>query len=212
MNIYELSIYVNQEVDDTFNPREVTIWFNKAIANYNLIPPVTKYPFVWIDNPTTGTPNQPVDEFTANENDNDFLDEDGKLGYLINYPLSDTFMLGVILPYIVSSVKAQESSITEKQMALQEFMMNARTFKSSSNIKTGYLVDGEGNQELSQYKLGENVYLTDFNQAPFAGDWSKATAYKEYIIARKKDGTIVKYVDDSLVDEDIETMEQESEY
>ena len=64
--------------------------------------------------------------------------------------------------------------------------------------------------------LNENnflfVYLTDFNQAPFAGDWSKASAYKEYRIATKKDGTIVKYVDDSLVDEDIETLATEEKY
>jgi hypothetical protein len=210
MNIYELSIYVNQDVDDTFSPREVTVWFNKAIANYNLIPPVTKYPFVWIDNPTT--PIETTDEFTANENDNDFLDADGKIGYLQNYPLSDSFMLGVILPYIVSSVRSAESSVTEKQLSLQEFLANARTFKSVSNIKSGFMLDGDKNLELSQYKLGENVYLTDFNQAPFAGDWKKATTYKEYTITRKNDGTLVKYVDDSLVNEDVETLEEESEY
>jgi hypothetical protein len=205
-------MYVNQDVDDTFSTEEVARWFNKAIANFNLIPPVTKFPFINMDVEITAT-NEFEDELDDNgyyANNNDLNDDE--IGAYVNYPLSKNFMLGVMLPYLVSAVKGQESSITEKQLAMQEFMANARQFKSSLNIKPGYLVDGEGNLELAQYKLGENVYLTDFNQAPFAGEWGKATAYKEYTISRKKDGTIVKYVDDSLVDEDIETMEQESEY
>jgi hypothetical protein len=205
-------MYVNQDVDDTFSTEEVARWFNKAIANFNLIPPVTKFPFINMDAEITET-NEFEDNlnqagYYANNND----PNDDEIGAYTSYPLSKNFMLGVMLPYVISAVKGAESSITEKQLTIQEFMMNARQFKSSLNIKPGYLVDGEGNLELAQYKLGENVYLTDFNQAPFAGDWNKATAYKEYTIARKKDGTIVKYVDDSLVDEDIETMEQESEY
>jgi hypothetical protein len=225
MNIYDFTNYVNQDVDDTFDTEEIARWFNKAIANFNLIPPVTRYPFITMDNELTTT----VDEFTDNlfnrtykvdvaENtyaNNTFTHNtvyDDEVGAYANYPLSKTFMLGVMLPFVISAVKGQEASITEKQLTMQEFMANARQFKSSTNIKPGYLVDGEGNLELAQYKLGENVYLTDFNQAPFAGDWGKASVYKEYTVARKKDGTIVKYVDDSLVDEDIETMEQESEY
>ena len=121
-------------------------------------------------------------------------------------------MLGVMLPFVISAVKGQESSVTEKQLAMQEFIANARQFKSSLNIKTGYLVDGVNNQELSQYKLGENVYLSDMTQSPMAGPWNKASVYKEYVVTTKKDGTIVKYVDDSLVDEDVETMSEEEEY
>ena len=212
MNIYDFSMYVNQDVDDTFSTEEVARWFNKAIANFNLIPPVTKFPFINMDVEITTTnefeDNLNQDGYYANNNN----PTDDEIGAYTSYPLSKNFMLGVMLPYVISAVKGAESSITEKQLTMQEFMMNARQFKSSLNIKPGYLVDGEGNLELAQYKLGENVYLTDFNQAPFAGDWSKASAYKEYRIATKKDGTIVKYVDDSLVDEDIETLEEESKY
>jgi hypothetical protein len=212
MNIYDFSMYVNQDVDDTFSTEEVARWFNKAIANFNLIPPVTKFPFINMDAEITAAnefeDNLNQDGYYANNND---LTDD-EIGAYISYPLSKNFMLGVMLPYVISAVKGAESSVTEKQLTMQEFMMNARQFKSSLNIKPGYLIDGEGNLELAQYKLGENVYLTDFNQAPFAGDWSKASAYKEYRIATKKDGTIVKYVDDSLIDEDIETLEEESKY
>jgi hypothetical protein len=205
-------MYVNQDVDDTFSTEEVARWFNKAIANFNLIPPVTKFPFINMDAEITAANefenNLNQDGYYANNND---LTDD-EIGAYTSYPLSKNFMLGVMLPFVISAVKGAESSVTEKQLTMQEFMMNARQFKSSLNIKPGYLIDGEGNLELAQYKLGENVYLTDFNQAPFAGDWSKASAYKEYTITRKKDGTIVKYVDDSLVDEDIETLEEASKY
>jgi hypothetical protein len=216
MNIYDFTNYVNQDVDDTFTNEEIARWFNKAMANFNLIPPVTKFPFITM-NLAVASGTDTVDEFEDGINDsgyyanNDNL-EDDEIGAFTNYPLPKNFMLGVMLPYVISAVKGQESSITEKQLTMQEFMMNARQFKSSMNIKPGYLIDGEGNLELAQYKLGENVYLTDFNQAPFAGDWGKASAYKEYRIATKKDGTIVKYVDDSLVEEDIETLEEESKY
>ena len=212
MNIYDFSNYVNQDVDDTFSVEEIARWFNKAVANYNLIPPVTRYPFITMDYTATEE-----DEFVVGSQDGDYYansdnEEDDEIGAFTDYPLSKNFMLAVMLPFVSSAVKGQESSVGEKQMYMQEFMINARSYKSISNIKPGYLRDGGQNLELSQYKLGENVYLTDFNQSPFAGDWKKASAYKEYVITRKKDGTIVKYVDDSLVDEDVETLLPESKY
>jgi hypothetical protein len=228
MNIYDFAIYVNQDVDDDFTTEEIARFFNKGIANFNLIPPVTKFPFINV-NLAVSTGQDATDEFSQNignktykvdvaENSyannafthNESYDEE--IGAYTDYPLSSNFILGVMLPYVISAVKAMESSITEKQLAMQEFMLNARQFKSSLNIKTGYLVDGEGNAELSQYKLGENVYLSDMTQSPMAGPWNKASVYKEYVVSRKKDGTTVKYVDDSLVDEDVETMSEEEKY
>ena len=228
MNIYDFALYVNQDVDDTFTNEEIARFFNKGIANFNLIPPVTKFPFINM-NLQVDTGTDPVNEFTDNlyntsykvdvkENSyaNDTFthndDYDEEIGAYTQYPLSNNFMLGVMLPFVISAVKGQESSITEKQLTMQEFMRNATQFKSSLNIKTGYLVDGEGNAELSQYKLGENVYISDMTQSPMAGPWNRASVYKEYVVSRKKDGTIVKYVDDSLVDEDIETMTEEEKY
>ena len=228
MNIYDFALYVNQDVDDTFSNEEIARWFNKAVANFNLIPPVTKFPFINMNlTVTTGTDS--VNEFTdnlANKTykvdvaENSYADGafahnttyDEEVGAFVDYPLSNNFMLGVMLPYVISAVKGQESSITEKQLIMQEFMANARQFKSSLNIKSGYLIDGAKNTELEGYQLGENVYLTDFNTAPFAGDWKKATQYKEVVITRKNDGTTVKYVDDSLVDEDVENLEEASKY
>lgn len=204
MNIYDMTIYVNQDADDTFSFREVALWFNKAIANFNLIPPVTRYPFVIVDNPTTDD----NDEFLINGqfNDDETLDLDGgddEIGAKTDYPLSKTFMLGVILPYIVSAIKGAESSLSEKQLALQEFMMNAKQFKSIQNITPAFLADRSYNPELDMYRIGENVYVTDFNESPFAGDWGKATSYKEVLITRDSNNELVKKLDDSLIDEEV---------
>jgi len=221
MNLYEFTNYVNLDVDDTFTNVEIARFFNKGIANFNLIPPVTKFPFINMAIQDTDSANDnatykvDVAENTYTTSDNTFTHSstyDEEIGAFTDYPLSKNFMLGVMLPFVISAVKGQESSITEKQITMQEFMANARQFKSSLNIKTGYLVDGAGNKELSQYKLGENVYISDMTQSPMAGPWNKASVYKEYVVKRKNDGSYIKYVDDSLVDEDIETMSEEEEY
>ena len=224
MNLYEFTNYVNLDVDDTFTNEEIARFFNKGIANFNLIPPVTKFPFINMAIQDTDSANDDksykvdVAENTYPTTGNDAntfqhsTTYDEEIGAFTDYPLSKNFMLGVMLPFVISAVKGQESSITEKQITMQEFMANARQFKSSLNIKTGYLVDGEGNRELSQYKLGENVYLSDMTQSPMAGPWNKASVYKEYITARKQDGTSIKYVDSSVLNEDIETMSEEEEY
>lgn len=221
MNIYTFTQYVNQDVDDTFTDEEVARFFNKGIANFNLIPPVTKFPtinmaIVDTDNLNNDYSYKVTDEKnTYNTTTGEFESTstyDEEIGAFQDYPLSNSFMLAVMLPYVASAVRGQESSVQEKQILLQEFMRNAMQFKSSLNIKTGYLVDGEGNRELSQYKLGENVYLSDMTQSPMAGPWNRASVYKEYVIAKKKDGSYVKYVDDSLVDEDVETMVEEEKF
>ena len=197
MTIYDFTNYVNQDVDDTFTVEEIARWFNKSVANFNLIPPVTKFPFINMDDPQTTT-----DEFEANSNDTDL--SDNFIGAYVDYPFSTTFMLGVMLPYVVSAVKGQESSITEKQIALQEFIQNSAQYKSSRNI-VKYL-ENQQNTDLELYQLGENVYLTDFTTSPFAGDWNKASVYKEVVYATKSDGTLIKYKDDSLVDEDVDEL------
>ncbi len=46
MNIYDFTEYVNLDVDDTFTTDQVARFFNKGIANFNLIPPVTKFPII----------------------------------------------------------------------------------------------------------------------------------------------------------------------
>jgi macrodomain Ter protein organizer (MatP/YcbG family) len=45
-----------------------------------------------------------------------------------------------------------------------------------------------------------------------AGPWNRASVYKEYVVTKKKDGTTVKYVDDSLVEEDVETIREEEKF
>lgn len=174
MNIYELAIYVNKDVDDTFELQDITRWFNKAIANYNLIPPITKYPFVWVDNPISDNTN----EFEVNVNDANA--SDGKVGAYTDYPgLDETFMLAVMLPFISASIKNQESSITEKQILLSEFVQNATAFKAISNIPSTLLYHSTKNTDIDQYQLGENVYISDMRYAPFSDDWSKSVAYFE---------------------------------
>jgi len=221
MNIYDFTNYVNQDVDDTFTIEEVARFFNKGVAQFNLIPPVTKFPFINMAIVDTNTLNNDTtykvteEKNTFNATTNSFASTstyDEEIGAYVDYPLSNNFILGVMLPYVVSAVKGQESSIQEQRLTMQEFMRNAMQFKSSLNVKTGYLVDGEGNRELSQYKLGENVYISDMTQSPMAGPWGKASVYKEYVVTQKKDGSTVKYVDDSLVDEDVETMAEEEKF
>ena len=179
MNIYDLTTYVNQDADDTFSFQEVSRWFNKAMSNYNLIPPVTRYPFITVDNYTTANDN----EFLQNGNFNtdnvyDLDNGDDEIGAGVDYPLPKTFMLGIMLPFIVSSIKGQEASLQERQLYLQEFMMNARNFKSVSNIEHQFLFNRQ-NSDIEEYQLGENVYISDMRYAPFSEDWGKATLYYE---------------------------------
>jgi hypothetical protein len=195
MNIYELAQYVNQDIDDTFSVEEIARWFNRAIASYNLIPPITRYPFITMDNDSTL-----ADEFDNTDTAFDLDTGDDEVGAYGDYPLSKTFMLAVMAPYIASAVKGQEASIGEKQYYMQEFMVNARQLKSISNIPKVYLLN-QDNNDLDMYQLGENVYLTDFTTSPMAGEWSTGSAYKE-VIFHRKDDTLYKVVDDSKVDED----------
>jgi hypothetical protein len=158
MNIYDLTQYVNQDVDDTFEVEDIVRWFNKGIASYNLLSPVTTYPFA--------------------ELNDDGEDWDGEGKYpshsTTEYPLDDTFMLGVILPFISSSVRGQESSINEKQLFMQEYMMNAKLFKSASNAPAEYLRI-KSSADLEKYQVGENVYVSDMSFAPFKNDWTTST-------------------------------------
>jgi hypothetical protein len=160
MNIYDLTLYVNQDVDDTFEVEDIVRWFNKAIASYNLLSPITTYPM------------------SVLEEDSDDETWDGTGQYpshsLTPYPLDDTFMLGVILPFVSSSVRGQESSLSEKQMFLAEFMENGKKYKSSSNVDEDYLKI-QASKDLAKYQLGENVYVSDMSFAPFRGDWSTDT-------------------------------------
>lgn len=161
MNLITFATYVNQDVDDTFTNVEITRWFNKGISNYNLIPPLTTYPFVELAGLSTD-----VGAVTAKV----YVDE--------NYPLSDTFMLGIMLPYVVSAVKGQESSISERQMVLQDFLQNARMFKVSTNLDVDYMLNQQ-NTDLEQYQLGENVYVSDMRRSPVANNWYEASVYTE---------------------------------
>lgn len=175
MNLIELTIYVNQDVDDTFEVEDITRWFNKAIASYNLLSPITTYPFVTIDGLSTD-----VGALAANI----YVDEE--------YPLDDNFMLGVMLPFIASSVRGQESSVNEKQLYLQEFMMNARLFKNASNVPYEYLKIKTA-RDLEKYQVGENVYISDMSVSPWAGDWGHNTTtmreFAESLVVEFYNGT-----------------------
>lgn len=153
MNINQLTNYVNLDVDDTFTVQEISRWFNKGIANYNLIPPLTNYPYVQYG----GVEDIPTVYIQTSE-----------------YPLSDTFMLGIMLPFINASVRGSESSLGEKNMMLQEYMQNAQVFKHSIDVPATYLINDK-NTDLSNFEVGEGVYLQNFENAPFAGPWGEIT-------------------------------------
>jgi hypothetical protein len=142
LNMFELRDYVNLDVDDVFDVDEITRWFNKGIANYNLIPPLTEYPFVDL--------NEPQEVYV-------FLDKN--------------FMLGIMLPFISSAIRAQESAVMEKQEYYQEFLIHATRYKMASNIDEDLLLNPiEG---IDQYQIGENVYISDFDYAPFQNNWQR---------------------------------------
>jgi len=160
MNIETFAEYVEQEVDDSFSTAQISRWFNKGISQYNLIPPLTKYPYISIGETAT-VQNGLFDETT-------------------DYPLNNTFMLGVMLPFVSSSVKGSESSLSEKQLFLQEFMMNATTYKRSIDIPLTYMVN-QKNEDLSNFEIGEGIYLSDFTKAPFAGEWQRPSLFTEIV-------------------------------
>lgn len=164
MNLNTLTLYVNQDVDDTFTPEQVSLWFNKGIAQYNLIPPLTTYKSVINSDAPVPKPE---------DNTNIYLDED-------YYTFSDSFMLGIMLPYLVSSVKLQEASVQERQIALQEFLQNARMFKASTNLDVDFMLNQQ-NTDLEAFQLGENVYISDMRRSPVASNWSEASAYVEIV-------------------------------
>ena len=163
MNIQDLAEYLEQEVDDSFATIDVARWFNKGISQYNLIPPLTKYPYISLGQTATV--------------------ENGLFDETTEYPLDTTFMLSVMLPYISSSVKSSESSLSEKQLFLQEFMMNATTFKRSIDVPFSFLLN-QKNTDLSNFEIGEGVFLSDFTRSPFAGEWQQPSLFSE-IVAEK---------------------------
>ncbi len=158
MNIQTLSEYVEQDVDDSFATADIARWFNKGIAQYNLLSPLTRYPYISIAEIATAA-NQLYDETTP-------------------YPLPDTFMLGVMLPFVSASVRGSESAINERQLHLSDFIRNATTFKRSIDIPFEWMLNDK-NTDLSDFEIGENIYLSDFNRAPFAGDWRRSSLFKE---------------------------------
>ena len=158
MTLIQLALYVNLDVDDSFDDVDIARWFNKGIAQYNLIPPVTTYPFVELILEGSNT--------------------DSKIYLDVDYPLDDTFMIGVMLPYINSSVRSQDSSLSEKQMFLSEFISSASRYKPQSNVPLSYLKDSK-NTDLEIYQLGDNVYVSDMTRSPFTNNWSSDSLYSE---------------------------------
>lgn len=155
MNLRTLTNYVNQDVDDTFTVQQISLWFNKGIAQYNLIPPLTLYPTIVV-----GAPG-------LNENS--------------TYPLDDTFMLGVMLPYITSAIRSSEAALSERQLHLQDFVQNATMYKRSIDIPLTYMRNKK-NEDLSEYEVGEGIFVADFTRSPFAGEWQRPSQYNEIIV------------------------------
>ena len=144
LNIYDITQYVNLDVDDSFQVQEIARWFNRGIASYNLIPPLSEYPFI-------------------NPDESDDV-----------YPYLDlNFMLGIMVPFISSMVRAQESAMMEQQAYYQEFLMNARMYKSASNVPKELLKVKVEN--IDSYQIGENVYVSDMGYAPFPNNWRRGT-------------------------------------
>lgn len=143
LNIYEITQYVNLDVDDSYTEEEVARWFNRGIATYNMIPPLTVYPTLALDD---GEPYE---------------------------ALSENFMLAIMVPFISSSIRGQESALMEKQDYFQEFIANATMYKRASNITNEFLLNKTEN--IDDYQIGENVFISDMDYAPFSGQWHRIT-------------------------------------
>lgn len=146
MTLTTLTTYVNLDVDDTYTINQIQLWFNKGIAQYNLIPPLSTYPQIDL-----------AADYTA---------------------LNETFMLGIMLPFVVASVKGSEASVTERQLAIQDFLQNARMFKASVPVPINYMVNQQ-NEDLQEFQLGENVFVSDMRRSPVGNDWSRASVFTE---------------------------------
>lgn len=166
MNLQTLAEYVEQEVDDNFSTADITRWFNKSISQYNLLPPLTTYPLVVIDEIATSE-NGLYDETTP-------------------YPLPDTFMLAVMLPLISSSIRGSESAIQERQIHFADFLRNAASFKRSIDIPLSFLLNKK-NEDLSNFEIGEGVFLGDFTRSPFAGEWQRPSIFSEITISEDEE-------------------------
>lgn len=162
MNIYTLSNYVNLDIDDAFSVEEIAQWFNKGIANYNLIPPLTKYKLVSVD--------------TVDEDNNEYVD-----AYENYSAMTDNFMLGIMLPFINSAIRGQDASVQEKQIYLEEFLNNARLFKQNHKITDTNLLFDSSAEGLDIYRLGENVFLSDMRMSPFQANWGTASEFVEIV-------------------------------
>ena len=160
MYLRTITNYVNLDVDDSYTVQEIVFWFNKGIANYNLLPPLTTYPIV----------------------------EFGTQGFNENseYPLDDTFMLGVMLPFIASSIRSSESSVMEKQLFMQEYMINSVTYKRSIDIPFEFMRNDK-NDDLSVFEIGEGIFVSDFTRSPFAGPWERPSQFDEIIKTKKEE-------------------------
>lgn len=149
LNIYEITQYVNLDVDDSYTEEEVARWFNRGIATYNMIPPITTYGFITINEGV-------IEEFADPYSD-----------------LSENFMLAIMVPFISSSIRGQESALMEKQDYYQEFIANATMYKRASNISNEFLLNKTEN--IDDYQIGENVFISDMDYAPFSGQWHRIT-------------------------------------
>lgn len=148
MNLYEFTNYVNLDVDDVYEVDDIVKWFNKAVASYNILPPLTRYPIVGLDDTSLEA----------------------------NYPMDDTFMLGIMLPFVNGAIMSQESALDEKNSFYTEFLRNSREYKLHVPIPNQILVDSV-NQDLDDYRLGQNVYISDMRFAPMQGQWSTSSNY-----------------------------------
>lgn len=160
MDIYQLTNYVNLDVDDVYEVEDIARWFNKGIANYNLIPPLTKYPSIALTEQGYGETLEPSD---------------------------DNFLLGIMLPFINNAVMGQDAALNEKQLNFQEYMMNAREYKKIYPIESEYLVD-DVNTDLDTYRIGQNVFVSDMRYSPMQGEWSSRSNFYTTVDEEDNDG------------------------
>jgi hypothetical protein len=89
-------------------------------------------------------------------------------------------MLGVMLPFIASAIRGSESALQERQLFLSDFIQNAMTYKRSIDVPFSFLLNKK-NTDLSNFEIGEGVFLGDFTRSPFAGEWQRPSLFSEIV-------------------------------
>jgi hypothetical protein len=60
------------------------------------------------------------------------------------------------------------------------------TYKRSIDVPSSFLLN-QKNTDLSNYEIGEGIFLADFTRSPFAGEWQRPSLFSEIVIDKDEE-------------------------